>query len=128
MSDDDGIRCGNDRHIGIVGIAEFAVVEAVATAITMPDEVEAIRRPESILFNLPSHFFYAVKKEGRGRGRVLLLTRIFFEFPTPTLPGGRENNPAVRRFANRRCRILTPSPAPLAAWGRVGVGACGLYS
>ena len=45
---DNGIRRGNDRHIGVVGVAEFAVVEAVAAAITMPDKVEAVRRPESL--------------------------------------------------------------------------------
>ena len=44
----DRIRRGNDRHIGIVGIAEFAVVEAVATAASVPDEVEAVCRPESL--------------------------------------------------------------------------------
>ena len=44
----DGVRRGNDRHIGVVGIAEFAVVETVATTAAVPDEVEAVCRPESL--------------------------------------------------------------------------------
>ena len=47
ISADNGVRRRNDRHIGIVGIAEFAVVEAVATTASVPDEVEAVCRPES---------------------------------------------------------------------------------
>ena len=104
LSPNDRVRRGNDRQVGVVGIAEFAVVEAVAPIASVPDEVEAVCRPESLLFNLPSRFFYAVKKEGRGPGAGSFAYTNFFEFPTPTLPGGRENNPAVRRFANRRCR------------------------
>ena len=74
----DRIRRGNDRHIGIVGIAEFAVVEAVATTAAVSDEVEAVRRPESLVFNLPSQLFLRSKKRKGGAGGGLFFSHEFF--------------------------------------------------